>query len=628
MAGGGGNASVGGAVTNLAKAFEAEKMQVENEAYASAIADMRVKTKQLESEFEADSGGFSNAHNAYFEAASKNLSPRLQQRYREAALRDHDLTIIGIQEKAEAAQLKRNAEAAEDLFKASIEQGKAAARQGDLITSDAAREEMAVQLIELGHDDRTVAAAMDNYDNEVMREATLAAFRDSDDKPGFMQSYAGREDIDIDDQNKMLRTMQGMHKDDLLLEAQTNAEGIKQAAYEKALRGTELAEEVQSGVATYDDLNKALEAEDITPSQHKEYTLKLNKAVEKQAELFAFDAKVVSALTGPIKLDRNNKDEKAALDRYLMSEFGDPSSWGPNERKVAAQAIGRSGVIPPAMQSYMRTNLNSSDPEQVAIAAEMIDRALVHDENIDYQLAAPEKALADLVNRNIENGMSPEESVLLAQADLSATPEEKEARRMAFKEFEPDLELPSGWFDDKAPLEAQAAYKHLAEQHYMLTKDYDLSIQQAEKTIGKTWGESSVNGDDKFMMAPPEARYSVPGLDNDWMRNQLVEDFGPSAQIQSDGQTFRDGTYLVMSMDEDGFFKEVARWKPDATLTPEYQEFINDIEPGESAEDMIRAAREFRELKEQDFEPLIKKDRQDTQRAMVRPLFAKDRAKD
>ena len=69
----------------------------------------------------------------------------------------------------------------------------------------------------------------------------------------------------------------------------------------------------------------------------------------------------------------------------------------------------------------------------------------------------------------------------------------------------------------------QADFNVAFESFMTLTDgDSDQSTKLASEAIVKNWGANDIDNDFRMMKFAPSVFYSVPGVDDDWMRDQIV----------------------------------------------------------------------------------------------------------
>lgn len=246
-----------------------------------------------------------------------------------------------------------------------------------------------------------------------------------------------------------------------------------------------------------------------------------------------------SFVNGTAQINPQDKAQVSAFNDYYNSIAPMFAELTPTEQNIAkAEIITKSNSIPKAVKGEIQMAARSLDGETISQAADFIDRVSINNPHLVQHLAS-EKDMAriDMVNSRInagyteaeaikavDNQLDPRNSINLAQAT-----QELKNENIDYQDYVEDV-FDSSSLETERPYNinqitgATAAYRVAFEDHYKITRDLEASKKHANRMIQGMYGVSSVNGDTAVMMFPPERYYGIDGVDNDWMRDQMIED--------------------------------------------------------------------------------------------------------
>lgn len=251
-------------------------------------------------------------------------------------------------------------------------------------------------------------------------------------------------------------------------------------------------------------------------------------------------------------LNRQDKEAVQAFDDYYESIEPNLAQLSPGERNVAmAQLINNSKVVPKRLKGDIQRIARSQDIEQIKNAADFLDRVTdVNPHMINDLAPAKDIARIDMVNDRIDRGYTAQEALKMVDEQLdprneltlaAATAELKDKKidyrgkavqafdsAGFFKELvtfgqgdglDPDSVTQKPIIDGLA-----GTYRMAYEDHYKITRDTDAAEKYAQRIVKGRYGVTRVNGDNHVMQDPPEKFYSIPGFDDEWMREQMIDD--------------------------------------------------------------------------------------------------------
>jgi len=457
------------------------------------------------------------------------------------------------------------------------------------------------------------------------------------DNPGALADAIERGDIDdIVSAENAGRLLNAANAETERRARQAQADAARaEAAAARAQRDTfqRMRVEFAQGDLTRTDIDAALAEGEIDIDSWA------NLAVAAQSAQEAADAAAAERdllLGGPV-LDPSNAAHRDAVDgawRDFLADGDAQAEFTANPGAFTADLVAMTqnyGVVPPSGVTALRALAASGDDNQQAGALDAIAAIsnvrevaastaftanLVADAALYQSVAsnglAPAQALARVRTAREARGNTPQ-AVLMSQAD--AVLADMDVPAMLEQHFDaipipfvgrPDL----GSESNRAAATLQ--FRQLYRTHFAEHGDAVAAGEQAMAVMGRSWGSSRVTGDDVFMAYPPERFYSVPGQDNQWMRDQLGAAVGEIAdgevrdvRLISDAQTAREAqgglppSYMVSYADDEGrLFGAPGRWQfdPSAAQGAAARENREALEAATAAREAGLADLPFREL--------------------------------
>lgn len=213
--------------------------------------------------------------------------------------------------------------------------------------------------------------------------------------------------------------------------------------------------------------------------------------------------------------------------------------------------IDRSRVVPDAIKGDIKAASRSRRKEEVIAAADLIDRIRSVNPNMAADFSSKDVNRLETVRANLEAGYDDDEAFDRADTILDPANEAMvklrrdeikrakiDFRDKALTSIQPSFAwrmLPGrqGVDDTDSPgptpqqsIQMGADYQRAYESHYVETGNADLAEKHASLVIKRSYGMTSINGQNQIMKYAPENYYGVPGLSIDenteWMRKEII----------------------------------------------------------------------------------------------------------
>ncbi len=407
-------------------------------------------------------------------------------------------------------------------------------------------------------------------------------------------------------------------------------------------RRDQIAADVDVAVSELDDLQSVDKMQStldnmrttkwINDSNWAKQTKALNKKRSDIAERQSGMLRVSVAMTGEgPPLDPTDKDNQKAVDDFWTRETAGALSKLPPEEAMKqlpstiSNFVKRSGMVPSAIKSLIRTTSAESNIDQFVLASQAVS-ALRREgklSGLNKEDIAPHLVAADLMEAGIDPREAAKRSALLT--DVNNEPL-RVARKAELKKAKPDhkdtIEEAYGlddWFyatsgSGGALERATSDYKRLYEDWYLRTGNEEIASDMATKDMSNKWGVSKLTGSNRLMAYSPEAAYGHMGDGNDseWMEEQLKSDL--KDKVSEDLQenmilSFVPGTennplYHVLVVDGDGVLNTVQdqgskdgllRWYPNWAGSKAYSRHKNKI--AQDKKDAMRIMEDMIDIK-------------------------------
>ena len=268
----------------------------------------------------------------------------------------------------------------------------------------------------------------------------------------------------------------------------------------------------------------------------------LNEA-EKRAQNERFTTAVQRALDLDAPLDPKNKETKKAIDAYYNnSGINAGLVSADNNAAIKLETLAaRTNTIPTAAVSTLRGQLLNGNVQQQMFAVDTITR--IQEASPAALDAFPQKDLSEafLAQSYIRSGIAPGKAFELVKeqvdplnkdvnqlrnAEINALSKSNDYASLAENALDPGIfaigpDVPDAPFARDSVV---ADYRNIYEGFYKSVGDKDAAEQLANRSFKRFYGMSRVTGRRNVMKYPPENFYAVPGLDNEWMNEQLHND--------------------------------------------------------------------------------------------------------
>jgi hypothetical protein len=211
--------------------------------------------------------------------------------------------------------------------------------------------------------------------------------------------------------------------------------------------------------------------------------------------------------------------------------------------------VSKSKVIPDGLKGNLQSAARSTDPKEVARAADLIDRIRGTNPHVLADFPQRDLARIDMVNSKIASGLSPKTAMEQVDAALDVsnsavfeqrTTQLKEAKldyqSLALQNFNASWyvkALPggSGSIEDTSSematrqiAQVSTEYRAAYETQYKLTGDTVAAQKYANSVVSGSYGVTNINGKNQLMRFAPEKYFGIDNVDNDWMRSQIEEE--------------------------------------------------------------------------------------------------------
>jgi hypothetical protein len=311
-----------------------------------------------------------------------------------------------------------------------------------------------------------------------------------------------------------------------------------------------------------------------------------------------------------IPLDPNDADIKKAVDKHYQNMV---QTWKPEEQvEKAIYYVNRIGVIPQSMISEISANINSSNPDNVLPAAEIIEQLSSQNPQLAQQIPQNQLSFAKQVLDYTRYGDKPKDAVERAVQSRRVSDAERKSRGAAFEKIIKDAPLEKyldnkideGWMESPflrsnpdvlGPMVEEM--KILAMEDYIQHGDINTALSVGFNAVRSTWGATNIGGR-HFMKYAPELFYGIPSLslneNSKWIKEQLFSDINKDAfggeiknindriiieqdprHMSADGRPL----YFIGLHGEDGaIFMQPKPWMPDFYQSPEKKEIDFEME--------------------------------------------------
>jgi hypothetical protein len=308
--------------------------------------------------------------------------------------------------------------------------------------------------------------------------------------------------------------------------------------------------------------------------------------------------------SGNAYLNPADSDAKKDFNNYYNKRVAPMiATMEPNERNTyLTNMVATAKIIPDGLKGDIQTASRSTDPKLIATTADFIDRLRMTNPHVLADIDAKDMARLDMVNQKMASGLNADKAMEQVDAQLSETndavfkvraEELKDAKldykALALENFNApwyvkmipgdsmSVEDSTSNFATSQAAQITSEYKAAYETQYKMTGDTLAAQKHANSVVAGTYGVTNINGKNQLMRNPPEKYFGIDNVDNDWMREQVVEEarkaisnswIDPSVKAENvilvpapyvTSRTAREGrpAYKMMALTPDGGYTDI-----------------------------------------------------------------------
>lgn len=257
-------------------------------------------------------------------------------------------------------------------------------------------------------------------------------------------------------------------------------------------------------------------------------------------------AHVQSFLNGDNLIDPKSTAMKKAINSHFEQAIAPQLSNLDDVEKanVISGYVEKVGLLPTSLQGQLRAITRNGNPEQQAFAADLISR--IQEKSPMALDDMPEKDISYglMMAQYLRYGMDTEEAIIRLEKQFDPLQRDViDKRRGEFKEFEVNAEdevkevlksprfefLPIGNLTELSEFpdintQTQSDYENILRQEYVTTGDMEVAKKSAAQIFKRTYGVTKITGEPRVIKYPPEKYYSVPGISDEWMGEQVLDE--------------------------------------------------------------------------------------------------------
>ena len=265
--------------------------------------------------------------------------------------------------------------------------------------------------------------------------------------------------------------------------------------------------------------------------------------------------------------------------------------------------ITNSGLIPDRLISGINATMRSGNTEQIELISDLIARVQDNSPRSLADIPSEARAISSQIIDARRAGMDMEAATEAAVKNAYyLTDTEQDTIKLRSKEVAKDLEgalqsrankdvndggFDTGWlsFVPDVPDVMLGDFRNSFERFMVMTGgDTTQSESLAYEATRSVWGVTETGGEKRFMKFAPEVMYAVPNSNMNWVEEQFNEEMeaigAEGAMLGIDRDTAREAqpSYPVQVLDDNGRlqplrgdYQENLTWRPDYSLTEEYQ---------------------------------------------------------
>lgn len=255
--------------------------------------------------------------------------------------------------------------------------------------------------------------------------------------------------------------------------------------------------------------------------------------------------------SGQAYLNPANNDSVKDYNNYYNKKVAPVlADMQPEERNTyLANMVATTKVIPDALKGDIKVAARSTDANLLASTADFVDRLRIQNPHLIQDIDQRDLARIDMMNSKLASGATIDEAAKQVEDALNpANAAVYEKRTSDLKDLEVDYQslamknfnapwyvkvLPgdsgsvsdtSSNFATRQIAQLTSEYRAAYETQYKLTGSQDAAEKYANQLVSGTYGVTKVNGNNQLMRFSPEKYFSIAGQDNDWMREQVLEE--------------------------------------------------------------------------------------------------------
>lgn len=247
----------------------------------------------------------------------------------------------------------------------------------------------------------------------------------------------------------------------------------------------------------------------------------------------------------------NPQDNEAMKDYNLFyNRMVEPTlqDMPPEEKNTRlANLVSQSKVIPDNLKGDVHNAARSLDPKVVSDKADFIDRLSLTNPHLIKDFDQTDLARIQMVNqmlgagyneteafKRVDDALNPSNAAVYDQRKEDIKEQKFPYADKAVANFDASFFyklLPGKQgidrdsnFAGRQVAQLTADYRNAYDTQYKLTGDKTASETFANTTVRGLYGVTDINGGDQLMRYAPEKYYSIPNIDNGWMREQVLDE--------------------------------------------------------------------------------------------------------
>jgi hypothetical protein len=288
----------------------------------------------------------------------------------------------------------------------------------------------------------------------------------------------------------------------------------------------------------------------FTHDQLNDIKVKLFKATKKIREDYDSVDRGNAFASGDTYLNPMDSDAKKDFNNYYNKRVAPAlSSMTPEERSsYLVKVTKNAGILAEGLKGDLYTAARSSDPKQVASAANMVDQLRMAAPHLVQDIDQTSLARIDMVNsklaagipmstavQQVDEAMNVSNDAVFKKRDKDVKDMKLNYESMAVNNFKSNLfarMLPgdSGSVEDTSSefathqiAQLTSEYQDAYETRFRTTGDTNAAERHANSVVAGNYEVTDINGRNQLMRNGPNKYFAIPNVDNSWMREQVVE---------------------------------------------------------------------------------------------------------